>query len=298
MKGIYPLVGITSLECEKQLLPEYGCEITWYEGYGESIFQGEEAVCIIPENNAVIYDNGNGYAVLNLARSVTSASKAETWEAQRTFKIVGTYNGGDGNSVYCPYSIFEQLDAELGDTHYAVYYLGATLADNSRLEEFREEMTYWFIEPGPDADKVPWGRKINQGVYEYYRYGLDIDDENYQKIVDVLEDSIKFNRTVTMIVVALSAVAGFIVGFLMIRRRKRDIMLMRMVGESNPRVYFGFVFEQMISILLGIAIGGTYNMWKPMDKLALFALLYFVGLTLSLVVFMNTKLIKNIKEDE
>ena len=28
------LIGIPSLSCEKQLLPEYGCEIKWYEGAG------------------------------------------------------------------------------------------------------------------------------------------------------------------------------------------------------------------------------------------------------------------------
>ena len=84
----------------------------------------------------------------------------------------------------------------------------------------------------------------------------------------------------------------------MIRRRKREIMLMRTVGESNFRLYVGFVLEQMICILLGIALGGAYYNWNPIQNLAIFAGVYFVGLTLSLVVFMNTKLIKNIKEDE
>ena len=84
----------------------------------------------------------------------------------------------------------------------------------------------------------------------------------------------------------------------MVRRRKRDIMLMRMVGESNARVYVGFALEQMICIVLGIALGGAYYSWHPVDKLALFAIVYFVALTLALVIFMSKKLIRNIKEDE
>jgi cytosine/uracil/thiamine/allantoin permease len=131
-----------------------------------------------------------------------------------------------------------------------------------------------------------------------YSYALDIDDNNLFDLAAILEDSIRFNRTVTLIVVALSSVAGFLVGFLMIRRRKRDILLMRMVGESNARIYAGFALEQMICIILGIAIGGAYYNWNPMDKLAIFAIAYFVALTLALVIFMSKKLIKNVKEDE
>jgi ABC-type antimicrobial peptide transport system permease subunit len=84
----------------------------------------------------------------------------------------------------------------------------------------------------------------------------------------------------------------------MIRRRKRDIILMRTVGESNFRLYIGFVLEQMICVILGIAIGGAYYMWNPMDKLAIFAIAYFVALSFALVIFMSKKLIKNVKEDE
>ena len=114
----------------------------------------------------------------------------------------------------------------------------------------------------------------------------------------ILEDSIKFNRTVTLVVVALSAVSGFLVGFLMIRRRKREILLMRMVGESNARVYAGFALEQMICIILGIAVGGAYYNWNPINKLAIFAVAYFVALSFALVIFMSKKLINNVKEDE
>ena len=133
---------------------------------------------------------------------------------------------------------------------------------------------------------------------EYYKYALDIDDSNLFDLAAILEDSIKFNRTVTAFVVILSVISGFLVGFLMVRRRKRDILLMRMVGESNARVYVGFALEQMICIILGIAIGGAYYKWNPINNLAIFAGAYFVALTLALVIFMSKKLIKNVKEDE
>ena len=317
--GTTMLYGITSLPCDKQLLPENGCQITWYEGYDESIFAGEDMLCIIPEEMAERYDNGgvvdlhftgkggtpvilkdeNGEWIMRDGEPVIDFPETEY---NCSLKIVGTYTSGDKKSIYCPYPILEQMYAALNEDRVAGL-LSATISDNKRLDEFREIMSYCFLQPSPDAGKTSLGVIVDIGEpkkyrEEYYKYALDIDDSNLFDLAAILEDSIKFNRTVTLIVVALSSVAGFLVGFLMVRRRKREIMLMRMVGESNARVYVGFVLEQMMCIILGVIVGGAYYMWKPMDNLLLFALIYFVGLSLALVIFMSKKLIKNIKEDE
>ena len=317
--GTTMLYGITSLSCDKQLLPENGCEITWYEGYDESIFASEELLCIVPEGMAERYDNGgeadlyfsgrsnipfihrdeNGEFLLVDGELVVEFPKVEY---NCSLKIVGTYTAGDGKSIYCPYPIIDQVFDALSKNK-IIRVLSATLADNSRLDEFREKMSYCFLEPSPNAKKTSWGVSVDYGTLPYitektYSYALDIDDNHLFDLSAILEDSIKFNRTVTVFVVILSVISGFLVGFLMVRRRKRDILLMRMVGESNARVYVGFALEQMICIILGIAIGGAYYMWNPMDKLAIFAIAYFVALSFALVIFMSKKLIKNVKEDE
>jgi len=216
---------------------------------------------------------------------------------QCTLKIVGTYTVGDGKSIYCPIPNFEAIYTELVEEP-GVSSLSFTLADNFRLEEFREKMSFCFIEASPDLEKIPWRYLANTWSNEHLPYALDIKDEKVFDLTDLLEKSINVNRNVTIIIIALSVASGFLVGFLMIRRRKRDIMLMRTVGESTFSLYVGFVLEQMICIVLGIALGGAYYSWHPVDKLALFAVVYFVALTLALVIFLNKKLIKNIKEDE
>lgn len=310
------LIGITSLFCDKQLLPEYGCDITWYEGFDESIFDGEQLVCLIPAGEVEDYDNGSGEVVLDFSNTGTPTVtivdgkpvvEIDEHEYQCTFKIVGTYTAGDEKSIYCPVPIVEQIViSELEESLY-IYSLSATLADNNRLEEFREKMNLCFIEPTPDAEETPWGYAVQLSksdepfrstYYDFYPYALDINDDNLFDLSAILEDSIKFNQTVTVFVVVLSVVAGFLVGFLMIRRRKRDIMLMRTVGESNFRLYVGFVIEQMICIILGIAVGGAYYKWNPINNLAIFAIVYFVGLTLALVIFLRSKLLTTVKEDE
>jgi len=96
----------------------------------------------------------------------------------------------------------------------------------------------------------------------------------------------------------LTAGAGFLTGFLIIRSRKRDIALMRTVGGSNVGVYFCFFLEQMACIILGIIFGGAYNLWQPIDKLLIFALIYIAGLSLALVILLNKNLLTTVKEDE
>ncbi len=317
--GTTMLHGITSIHCDKQLLPEYGCEITWFDGYDESIFSGNEQLCIVPEGMIENYDNNGNVELYLKGQSQKPVVRVdENGEIVRedgipvidmpkteyncTLKIVGTYTEGDGKSIYCPSDIIRQVYDEL-EKIIIVRSLSATLKDNRRLDEFREKMSVCFLEPKPDGKKTSWNAKIDTGLAtkyteKSYTYALDINDNNLLDLSAILEDSIKFNRTVTVFVVILSVISGFLVGFLMVRRRKRDIMLMRMVGESNARVYAGFALEQMICITLGIVIGGAYYNWNPINNLAIFAVAYFIALSLALVIFMSKKLIKNIKEDE
>jgi hypothetical protein len=96
------LYGMPSLSSDKQLLPDYGCVITWKEGYDESIFEGEDLVCLIPESKAEDYDNGNGEADLVFLGPVKFTNingelvqGGERAEYQCTLKIAGTYTGGE-----------------------------------------------------------------------------------------------------------------------------------------------------------------------------------------------------------
>ena len=299
------LNGMSSLSCDKLLLPEYGCVVTWAEGYDENIFYGDEPVCIIPEGMVDHYDNGNGETLLEFSGKIKTTERVngkyqivfKDIKYQCTLKIVGTYTAGDEKSIYCPLTIIEQVYSEL-EAEPSIWSISFTLADNSRLEEFREKMSFCFLETSPDIKNVPWNYHANSWRNEYYPYALDINDENLFSLKDILEKSIKFNRTVTVIIVVLSVISGFLVGFLMIRSRKRDIILMRTVGESSLRIYLIFVLEQMICIILGVILGGAFNLWQPIGNLIAFVLIYFVGLSLALVIFLNNKLLTSIKEDE
>jgi Flp pilus assembly protein protease CpaA len=96
----------------------------------------------------------------------------------------------------------------------------------------------------------------------------------------------KFNRIVTLAIVAFSVVAGGLIGFLMIYLRKRDIMLTRADGNSLSKKYLVWVLEQFICIILGITAGGACYLWNPIDKLLIFAVVYFVAFSVVTLLFL------------
>ena len=96
----------------------------------------------------------------------------------------------------------------------------------------------------------------------------------------------------------LSAGAGFLTGFLLVRARKREITLMRTVGASQNKIFAEFAWEQMLCVVLGILLGGSYTLWQPFQNLILFSIIYFSGLAAALIVFLRLNLLNVMKEDE
>ncbi|MBR6579142.1 MAG: hypothetical protein IKK74_09380 [Clostridia bacterium] len=305
----YEMYGIPSLSCDPYLSSEE-CEITWYEGYDESVFEGENAVCLIPSGKAQLYDNGNGKAVV--LRTVTftryetvdgKREKVETssYERERTLKIVGTYTGGDFNSVYCPMPIVEQMSEEL-EIGYTINALSATLADNSRLEEFREKASFCFLEPSPENEDVPWGYYVGSqssfSHHDVYPLGLAIDDEALLALPDVTEECARFAKIVKIGITIFSVIAGILAGYLIIRDNKSGILQKREAGRSNTVLCIGFMLEQLLCTIVGVAIGGAFFMWKPTEDYLIFAAVYFVALSIALAIFMSKRIIETITGDE
>ena len=231
----YLAYGITSLDCAPLLVSEEECEITWFDGYDESVFAGDGLYCLIPNSKLEEYDNGNGEAVVSFYYSAMRHSMVDgelvkekiERECPYTLKIVGTYTGGDWNSVYCPLSIVEQASGELsssievGSAKPSCRFLSATLADNSRLEEFREKKSFCFLEPSPENENIPWRcyAEFQNILYynEVYRLGLDIDDEALSELPDVTGETQRLESIAKIGVIVIAVIiAGIPVGCLVI----------------------------------------------------------------------------------
>lgn len=286
----FDVVGISSPEIDSQLSAQNGHTIDWMAGYDESILLTDEAVCIIPQSCT-----GDGYTPesLEISFSYTPYSlNAVTQYYSAQFKVVGVLTS-DLNQIYCPFSMALKANSAVGKA-LSMDAITATVSDNDTLDIVCEESSRWFAEPDLTGEQTPW----DFSWYTHYPFALIIDDSQLVAAAETLENSMRLNKICTMAVFALSAAAGFFIGFLMIRQRKREIALMRTMGTPDKSIFCSFAFEQLLCALLGIAVGGAYFLWQPPGHLCIFAAVYFAGLSLALLIFLRRNLLTTIKEDE
>ncbi len=282
-----PVAGITSIGVCKEFLPEAGGSIEWFDGYDESILSTNERVCLVEKGNP-----SETVSLMFIQEGNIASKHPQIY--RRTFKVVGTYTSDAASALYyCPFETMKDLYREM-IVPFKVQTLKATLADNDQLEEFRAKAANWFAKPNAVGKAMEWG----EYGYDYYPFALDINDDLLQQATATLENSMLINKLCALLVFVLSAGAGFLIGFLMIRGRKREIILLRAMGTSNLAIYAGFTFEQMLCVILGVVVGGAAFLWRPVQRLGLFVGIYFVALTVALVIFLHTNLLSSIKEDE
>lgn len=287
------LTGITSLSAAGELAQGSQELVTWQDGFDESVLQGSELVCILPET---MVPNGMQMPLsiqLHFESNRYNADQAqfEKIEIDRTFMVVGVH--GNNSGIYCPLAVVESLLRRL-DRELVYDRVGGVLIDNFGIQELRDAASEWFAEPNLSGKTTPW----DKNGYSYYPYALKIDDSQLRAAEKALETSLTINRICTMLVFVLSAAAGSFIGFLMVRSRKREISLMRTMGTPNISIYGGFAFEQMLCVVLGVLLGGSAFRWQPEERLLTFVCIYFGGLTVALMILLHTNLLATIKEDE
>ena len=280
--------GIPSFYVAEELTEAWGGEVYWHDGYDESILATEELVCLVPESQK---DLTQIRVQFTSYRSYNGQQVKKT--AERTVQVVGYYIDRGNTTVYIPYEVMDQCYTEMGKSR-SYSRVAAILNDNTQIAALREAASMWFAEPNPGGELTEWGRF----GYEHYFFALDIDDYMLKNLESNMKNSLRLNQLASAVVFAMSAGAGFLTGFLVIRARKRDISLMRTMGASQAAIFFEFALEQLFCIALGILLGGWYTLWQPAQNLLLFGGIYFAGLTAALIVFLRRNLLRNIKDDE
>lgn len=284
---VYTLMGITSTKVDSKLWPENGCTIFWNDGVDESVFSSTGAFCIIPQDMEKKMQKAD-LSADSFLFSIVASNQFET-DYVGMLSVIGTYSGKNDKTIYCPWDTYVEILRSMGryETADSLY---ATLRNNNNLSLLRETASQYFAEPNPNHAGL-------EMVGDYY-LALDISDSQLSQAQTNLENSMTVNRIAAVLVLALSAVAGAFVGFLMVRSRKKEIALMRTMGTPNSRIYVSFVIEQMIFVILGTIVGGSKFLWNPMLWLVLFVGMYFSGLSAALLVMLHRNLLTTVKEDE
>ena len=106
------LIGITSVDAASELAPVSGNSITYFEGYDESIFTSNKAVCLVSTAAAeeLSQDTDNsGNVILTVQMSPAATGEAST---QISLEIAGTYSS-KSQTIYCPFSCVAAVQTEL-----------------------------------------------------------------------------------------------------------------------------------------------------------------------------------------
>lgn len=287
------LTGITSLRADSSLFQHGDNVIKWNDGYDESVLCGQELVCILPDELVSEIADEKLSVVLSFSSvAYTEGQVSETWDYKCTLSVVGSHSLS-GNVIYCPFDVVKTVYTRLDDPWH-IDAISGTMSDNYKINEMWTAAEDWFVKPNPAGVKTPW----DYSWYSYYPYALKVDDSQLVAAAETLGNSIQVNKICTLVVFTLSAAASFFIGLLIIRSRKREIALMRTMGTPNRTIYKSFAVEQMICAVLGTLLGGSYFLWKPIERLVAFVVIYFVGLSIALLIFLHTNLLTTIKEDE
>ena len=287
-------VGITSTWVAEELTEGWGGKIYWKEGYDESILLTNEFVCIVPESMKYMETFDAEYTYSYWPTGIVGDIGGPiTKKTRHTFQVVGYYADPGNQMIYCPYETISKLHVEIHKPK-KIEEIGAILTDNTKIDQLREDASQWFAKPNALGEKTPWGKY----GFEHFLFALDIDDSMLVKLEANMKNSLRLNQLASAVVFALSAGAGFLTGFLVIRSRKREIGLMRTLGSSNIAVCLEFGVEQIMLVLLGVLLGGSYTQWEPLNRLGIFTAIYLAGLTAALLIFIRTNLLATMKEEE
>ena len=297
-----PFSGITNLDAAEELTIARGGYVRWYEGYDENVLSTKDYVCLVPEDyeggdvlEVTFTGKNNSEIILNDDGSIDRINNYVQTVA--TFTVIGRYSDEENTRVYVPYKTMTSLLDKIEiSKESCVTYLGATLRDGKDLEKLREARAKWFAEPNPTGAETPW--EGEEARAEYYLYAMDIEDTLLRSLEINMKNSIFLNKFASVILFILSAGAGFLTGFLIIRARKREIALRQTMGDSKASTFFEFSLEQLTCAIVGILIGGAYSLWHPLWQLVTFAIIYYIGLAIALTVFLRKNLLTGIKEDE
>lgn len=287
------LVGITSLTVAGELAQAAEDIVTWQNGYDEDVLQTGTLACILPASMIPETEALPETVQMHFENIVYNANEETTrkYSLDLTFTVAGIHQ--NNSVIYCPIAVVEHIKSQLKQ-ELRYDRIGGVLIHNEKLEEMRGAALKWFAEPNLSGELTPW----DYSGYNYYPYALKIDDSQLRAAEETLENSLTINRLCSILVLVLSAGAGFFIGFLLIRSRKREIVLMRTMGTPNGKIYTSFAVEQITCVLLGVLLGGTPYRWRPIGRLGIFLGIYFTGLSMALLIFLYTNLLTTIKEDE
>lgn len=236
------VIGISNLASESGLSEINGVKVIFFDGYDESILDGEEDVCLINEK---FYDSFEQPAkTINIkAKSFDHMfTMQKPQEVERGMKIVGVIQGGKPYDIYCSWNSICDLGNLSDGAEPYTESISAIITDNNSLNEFKEKAKRYYT-------KVD----ISMGTSEY-TFALTVHDSQLNNTTAAINKNLYFIRLASSVILFLSLGIGFFVCFLYTKNRKIEFALLRSLGMNRVTIVLITMLEQIILSTIALAI--------------------------------------------
>ncbi len=266
---------ILSIDSDPALHEVEGAAVTFEEGWTEAALREREQVCLVSSD---------------LKTGDDSITISQTQGQKIDLHIIGTVTGGPGNTIYCPY-FMPYTEGE--SVAFMTDSCSFDIRDNDRLEETREEIYKWFVEP--DLSNQMDG----------LTFGVLVQDEIYQNTLSEIRDNLSMLRLLQPVLFVICGGIGFFASYLATRGRTKEFAVMRCIGMSRVRVFGLVVAELVLLALIGAVLGTAVGFGmeeqvqsSALAKAALITGIFILGAAIAAVRITGVNVMKLMKTED
>ena len=263
-------------------------EISFADGYDESIFSGDDYLCVMSED--MLKETG-----LSLGDEFTRYfyTKRENggsyFSGEHTFKIVGSFSHiesdriPEGAGFIAPFSTVRNMAEEQG---YRTWPTSAdfTINDAADLNDL--------IALLEDTRMVECQRKTSSTAQ--YGNSCIITDGVYIRTSEPLLRNINLLNTLYYPIFAAAVLIAFLASYLLMQSRRSEIAINRSLGRSAAGIFFGMLLESAVICISGsaaAAVGVLAVSGEPLSTaypVLVFIPMYLLGCSLALLTLLRT----------
>lgn len=263
--------GITELSVYNPLL-QVQADIQWAEGYDASCFAGSELVALMPDSY--------GYA---LGDTVSLAFGIPKGYAPMQLKVVGLVPLSSETSVFVPLQAVETYYTGVEETiAFRLTCLRFTLADSRKMGEFQA----FLVEAKPSS-----------------QLNIRLDDEIFHGTIDPIQSNLKMLQGLYPVFFVAVTVIAFVLCFLLVRRRKQEFAVMRLLGETTKQITGKALLEQTMLCLIGVVLGTAAVLISGLGQFSILTcggvvLCYSIGSALAVMLMVRVNVMEILRDKE
>ena len=290
------LIGITNKRTDSSLDPEYGAEITFFEGYDEGLFLSDDRVCIISEDliGYMVDDNIILTSEVKLPDEFVQEPVFPELEKDQEIVIHYISSGSERIALYYiryPYLgtfVEEQFEPEFITTlvegkivKTEVEFLvvgtvsgtgpGLIFSPFWNVSEFAAEFEESFVISESLSIILSDNRELSAfkatAAMSFSRanpvqgtrpFAMVVYDSEFFETLEPLRQNIIVVDVATPFIYLLSIAIGFLTSVLLTRRRKAEFAIMRSIGVNSRIVFTNALTEQILLSVTGVALGFVF----------------------------------------